>query len=272
MFLSWLKRHRRQRLLAQPFPDHWTEILAHNVYHYELLTEPEQAKLRDDLRILIAEKNWEGCGGLTMTDEIKVTIAAQAALLLVGFEGEYFEMVQSILVYPDAYVAPDQTITKGGVALEGDSHREGEAWYRGPVVLSWVDVLAGGRHKGDGDNLVLHEFAHQLDMQNGCTTDGTPPLATRQQYDRWQEVMTAEFRRLERDCSRGRRTLLDCYGTENIAEFFAVSTECFFEQPTEMLQQHPQLYEVLRDFYNQDPAERVAHPEEPSHNHLRRRK
>jgi MtfA peptidase len=261
MFLSWLRRRRRRRLLSQPFPQTWAEILTRNVYHYADLTEPEQAKLRDDLRVLVAEKNWEGCGGLAMTDEVKVTIAAQAALLLIGFEGEYFDMVQSILVYPDAYVAPDQTITKGGVVLDEESHREGEAWYRGPVILSWADALAGGRHQADGDNLVLHEFAHQLDMQNGRSTHGTPPLATREQYDRWQEVMTAEFRRLERDCNRGRRTLLDCYGTENMAEFFAVSTECFFELPVEMLEHHPQLYDILRDFYRQDPARRAMHSE-----------
>jgi len=119
--------------------------------------------------------------------------------------------------------------------------------------------LAGGRHESDGDNLVLHEFAHQLDMQNGSSVDGTPPLATRQQFDRWQEVMTAEFHRLERDCRRDRQTLLDCYGTEDLAEFFAVSTECFFEQPIEMLRQHPQLYDLLRDFYRQDPAQRLKH-------------
>ncbi|MEO8495142.1 MAG: M90 family metallopeptidase [Planctomycetota bacterium] len=261
MFFSWLKRRRRRRLLARSFPDPWTEILDRNVYHYAGLTEPEQTKLRDDLRILVAEKNWEGCGGLAMTDEIKVTIAAQAALLLIGFAGEYFDMVQSILVYPDAYVAEDQTITKGGVVLDGESHREGEAWYRGPVILSWADALAGGRHESDGDNLVLHEFAHQLDMQNGRSVDGTPPLTTRQQYDRWQEVMTAEFHALEKACRRGRRTLLDCYGTENFAEFFAVSTECFFELPYEMLQQHPRLYEILHDFYRQDPAHRTAQSE-----------
>ena len=258
MFLTWLKRRRRRRLLAQPFPDHWAEMVRRNVYHYAFLTERQQAKLRDDLRILVAEKNWEGCGGLLMTDEIKVTIAAQAALLLIGLEGEYFEMVQSILVYPDAYVAPGQTITRGGVALEGESHREGEAWYRGPVILSWADALAGGRHESDGDNLVLHEFAHQLDMQNGRSIDGTPLLAQRQQYDRWQRVMHAEFDRLQRDCRRGRPTLLDCYGAENIAEFFAVSTECFFERPVEMRQRHPQLYDILRDFYCQDPARRAT--------------
>ncbi len=256
MIFTWLKRRRRQRLRAQPFPDKWSEILRHNVYHFARLADAEQAKLRGDVQVLVAEKNWEGCGGLTMTDEIKVTIAGQAALLVLGFHEQYFDMVQSILVYPDAYAAPGHMMTKGGVVLEGEHHREGEAWYRGPVVLSWSDVLAGGRHGSDSDNLVLHECAHQLDMQNGRVADGIPPLESREQYDRWQRVIHAEFERLQRDCWHGRPTLLDCYGTTNIAEFFAVSTECFFERPQEMRADHPDLYEILRDFCRQDPASR----------------
>lgn len=260
---SWLKRRRRRQLLALAFPDHWAEILNRNVRHYSQLTEAERVKLRDDLRILVAEKSWEGCGGLAVTDEIKVTIAAQAALLTLGFQDEYFDMVLSVLVYPDAYAAPGHTITKGGLVLEGESHREGEAWYRGPVVLSWADALAGGRHQTNGDNLVLHEFAHQLDMQNGRVADGTPPLATREQYDRWRQVMHAEFERLRRDCRRGRPTVLDCYGTTNLGEFFAVGTECFIERPQDMKQEHPDLYDIFRDFYGQDPAARNFFPRRP---------
>jgi Mlc titration factor MtfA (ptsG expression regulator) len=256
MLFTWLKRRRRRRLLDQPFPEEWLEILSRNVFRYARLDESEQAKLREDLRILVAEKHWEGCGGLTMTDEIKVTIAAQASLLLLGFRDEYFHMAPTVLVYPDAYVAPDRTITKGGVVLVGESHREGEAWYRGPIVLSWADALAGGRCQSGSDNLVLHEFAHQLDMQNGRVVDGTPLLVTREQYHRWQEVMSAEFDRLDRDCRRGRPTLLDCYGATDVGEFFAVATECFFERPREMSDRHPRLYETLQDYYRQDPARR----------------
>lgn len=259
MFFSWLRQRSRRRLLARPFPDEWTKILSRNVYHFAHLTEFEQGKLCDALRILVSEKNWEGCGGLSMTDEIKVTIAAQAALLLLGFEDEeYFSKVQSILVYPDAYVAEGHTITKGGVVLEGQSHREGEAWYRGPVILSWADALSGARHQARGSNLVLHEFAHQLDMQNGRVVDGTPPLSTREQYDRWQRVVKEEFERLDRDCCHDRPTLLDCYGSTNIGEFFAVSTECFFERSREMRDVLPLLYAILRDFYRQDPASRAV--------------
>jgi Mlc titration factor MtfA (ptsG expression regulator) len=257
MVLSWIKRRRRGRLVAAPFPEAWKQILLANVYHYARLADSEQAKLHDDLRVLVAEKNWEGCGGLQINDEIKVTIAAQASLLLLGFQDEYFDNVLSILAYPDAYVAPGQTISKGGLVLQGDSGREGEAWYRGPVILSWADALAGGREEHDGDNLVLHEFAHQLDMLGGRVADGTPPMPTRAQHDRWQMVTRAEYDRLVHDCHHGRRVLLDCYGTTDMSEFFAVATECFFERPREMSRLHPQLYAVLRDFYRQDPGSRV---------------
>jgi Mlc titration factor MtfA (ptsG expression regulator) len=252
MLFSWLNRRRRRHLITRPFPDEWLDVLDRNVYHYAHLSEPARATLRDDLRILVAEKTWEGCGGLTMSDEIRVTIAAQAALLLGGFRDEYFDAVQSILVYPDAYIAPDATITRGGVVLEGDSAREGEAWHRGPVVLSWADAQAGGRGEVEG-NLVLHEFAHQLDMRGG-PADGIPPLATRTQHERWQRVMQAELRRLERDCRRGRRTLLDCYGATDMSELFAVATEYFFTAPRDLTRQHRELYTILADFYGQDPA------------------
>jgi Mlc titration factor MtfA (ptsG expression regulator) len=256
MAFSWLKQRRRRRLNAQPFPGVWLETLSRNVHHYARLRESEQAKLRDDLRILVTEKNWEGCGGVEMTDEIKVTVAAQASLLLLGFQDEYFDMVLSILVYPDAYVAPEQTVTEGGVVLEGESDREGEAWYRGPVILSWADALAGGRRLSQGSNLVLHEFAHQLDMQNGRFADGTPRLGTRDQYARWQAVMHAEFDRLNDDCRRGLTPLLDCYGTTDLSEFFAVATERFFERPRQMARLLPRLYSILREYYRQDPAAR----------------
>lgn len=253
---SWLKRRRRHSLLQQPFPAAWEAILQQNLTHYRRLTPEEQRKLRDDARILIAEKNWEGCGGLAITDEIKLTIAAEASRLLLGFQEEYFDHVQSILVYPDAYTAPDQVLTPGGMELRGDEDRAGEAWYRGPVILSWADALAGAKGEREGESVVLHEFAHQLDMQNGHELDGTPWLASREQYRCWTEVLNAELRRLEEDCRRGRPTLLDCYGATDRAEFFAVATECFFQRPRALAARHAELYAQLRSFYRQDPAAR----------------
>ncbi len=256
MLFPWNKKEHRRQLLTQPFPEEWERFLERNVYHDRDLTDRERTKLRDDLRILIHEKNWEGCNGLTITDEIKVTIAALAALLLLGFENRYFDMVQSILVYPDSYVRKGQVMLSHGLLIEGDSHLEGETSYRGPVILSWDDTLRGGRRITGRDNLVLHEFAHQLDMENGRMPDGVPPIESKAQASRWLAVMELEFDKLKRACQRGEATLLDCYGTTNTAEFFAVCTESFFEQPQAIYRHHPDLYEILKEFYNQDPKSR----------------
>ena len=258
MVFGWLKRRGRRKLLAQPFPAAWHGLLQRNVRLYDRLTDAEQAKVRDDLRILVAEKNWEGCGGLLLDDEHRVTIAGQIAVLVLGFVHQYFDRVQSILVYPDAYVAPDETVIEAGIVLEGDSPREGEAWYRGPVVLSWPDVLAGGRGPNAGHNLVFHEFAHQLDMLNGHTVDGIPPLESAERSAHWTRVMSRHYEDLVHDCARGRRGLLDCYGATEMSEFFAVATETFFQRPVPMRERHPQLYKLLRGFYRQDPAKREA--------------
>jgi Mlc titration factor MtfA (ptsG expression regulator) len=254
MVFSWLKRRRRNKLLAEPFPAAWEEILQRNFLDYSLLSSDEQAKLRGDVRIFVAEKNWEGCDGLAMTDEVKLSVAAQACYLLLGLEHDYFPAVLSILVYPTAYAVPERR-HYGGMELVGESSRLGEAWYRGPVILSWDDVLRDGREPGGGHNLVWHEFAHQLDYLDR-QSDGTPPLGSRQQYRQWREVMTAEYRQLIADAQAGRPTLLDKYGTSNEAEFFAVATECFFDLAVELEERHPHLYQLLRDYYRQDPAER----------------
>jgi Mlc titration factor MtfA (ptsG expression regulator) len=255
MLFAWLKRRRRRRLTAEPFPERWLRFLERNVAHYRYLDEREQAKLRDDLRIFRAEKNWEGCGGLTMTDEIAVTISAQACLLVLGLEHDYFQRVQSILVYPRPFGAGEERRGPGGLVTEGGPVRLGEAWYRGPVILAWSDVLEEGRHPHEGHNVVYHEFAHQLDMLDGVI-DGTPPLETPELYRRWREVMTAEYEQLRLASEHGRATLLDQYGTTNEGEFFAVATECFFDRPLALERRHPQLYALLRDYYHQDPAAR----------------
>jgi MtfA peptidase len=238
MLFSWLQRRRRRKILAAPFPAEWNDYLQRNVAHYRYLTPREQARLRDDLRIFVAEKNWEGCGGLAMTDEIKVSIAAQACLLVLGMEHNYFDRVRSVLVYPHGFVDPRESA--------------------GPVILSWSEVRDEGRNPRQGHNVVFHEFAHQLDMLDGVI-NGAPPLPDREQRERWQRVMTAEYRRLLDASAHGRATLLDQYGTTNEGEFFAVATECFFDRPADMERRHPELYDLLRTYYRQDPAARFAH-------------
>lgn len=254
MLFGWLRNRRRKKILAGPFPEEWLAYLERNVAHYPLLSDGEQVQLRDDLRLFIAEKNWEGCGGLTLTDEIKVTVAAQACLLTLNLEGDPYARVRTVLVYPTGYVAPAADVLEGGGVIEGEVERLGEAHYRGPVVLAWDDVLEGGRHR-EGYNLVFHEFAHQLDMLDGAV-NGTPLLADPEQARRWKRVMSAEYHRLVEASDRGRATLLDDYGAESEAEFFAVATECFFDRPTALARRHPELYEILRDYYRQDPAAR----------------
>jgi Mlc titration factor MtfA (ptsG expression regulator) len=257
MFLRWWKRRRRRRYLSQPFPETWNAVLHKNVWQYQGLAEPEQVHVRDYVQIFVAEKHWEGCGGFSITDEVQVTIAAQVGILVLGLPGQFFEPVQSILVYPDAFVAPDTTITRAGVVLEGGSPRTGEAWYRGPIILSWADVVDGGRGPNWGENLVFHEFAHQLDMLNGHIADGVPPMTSPEQYRRWADVMASNYRRLVQACEKGHQTLLDSYGTTSVSEFFAVATETFFQLPRAMQRDYPALYEILRDFYQQDPAART---------------
>ena len=256
MIFPWSKTNHRRELLAQPFPVAWTGYLASNVALYRTLTSREQARLGDIARILVAEKSWEGCGGLALTEEMLVTIAAQAALLVLGFDDEYFPNVETILVYPQGFLVTVRRPGVGGVIAEQTVPYAGEAAQRGPVVISWADALHGGRAPGDGHNVVLHEFAHKLDMRDGAA-DGAPYLRDAAQIETWSRVMSAEYQGLVAATLAGEPALLDAYGTTNAAEFFAVATECFFELPRRMSGEHPELYGVLSGYYRQDPAARA---------------
>ena len=255
MDLFGFKRRRRRKVRARTFPAEWLEVIRRNVPYYARLDADEQAELRGHVLVFLDEKRFEGCGGLEMTDEIRLTIAAQACLLLLNRETDCYPMMESIFVYPDQYDVPERSEHRGPVA--GVSSRQGESWYRGPVVLSWDDSRKGGRDLRDGHNLVLHEFAHQLDSEDGAT-DGAPVLPDRGMVAPWARVLSAEFEQLIEDSSRGRLTVLDEYGTTNPAEFFAVVTEAFFERPVALKTRHPEMYDLLMEFYNQDPAERFG--------------
>ncbi len=253
LFQSWFRNRRRRKLLSEPFPREFEGYLDRNVGHFSKLTAAQQSRLRDDLRVFISEKYWEGCNGLEITDEIQVTVAAMACLLVLELPDGMFDRVETILVYPDDYVAPEKTVGPDGVVREGPSARHGEAWLRGPVILSWSEARAGGQLHNDGRNLVFHEFAHQLDMLSG-SSDGRPPLADAAAERRWQDVMQREQVRLQHELQQGRRTVLDPYGATNAQEFFAVATECFFERPRRLRKRHAELYSLLKDYYRQDPA------------------
>lgn len=245
--LPWYRRAHRKRLLAEPYPEHWNAWLTNNVAQYSQLTDAQRTRLRTDLRILVTEKNWEGCDGLRMTEEIKVTIAAQAALMLVGMEHDYFSQVLSIIVFPSQYeMVREETDQEAKVAL-------GQAFWRGPVLLSWNEVLAEGRDPSAGRNLVIHEFAHQLDFLDG-SVNGVPALRDAKQTHRWSRAMKAQFLRLQRDLRRGRKTFLGEYAATHPTEFFSVLSEKFFTVPRELKHFHPNLHEILVEYYGIDPS------------------
>jgi Mlc titration factor MtfA (ptsG expression regulator) len=249
---GFFKRRRRDRLRSAPFPPRWREVLEANDPTYRLLTESDRRELEAHIQVFLAEKYFEGCGGLELTDEIKLTIAAQACRLLLHRDTDYYPRLITILVYPGAYFASSVEPIGGGVVLHGEQIRLGEAWKSGVVVLSWDEVQADLRDIHDGRNLVLHEFAHLLDMEDG-SADGTPLLESRSQHAAWARVLGDEYERLRRDSVMGRGTVLDKYGATDSAEFFAVATECFFENPAPLRRKHPELYEELKAFYRQDP-------------------
>ena len=254
MFFSWLKNRRRKTLLAEPFPRPWLAWLHGNVRHYQYLERQKQAMMCQIVQVFVAEKTWFGGNGFSVTDEMKVTVAGQAAVLALGMEEPYyFDRVQSVILYEGPYEHPVQWRGPSGVIAERVPVL-GEAWYRGPIVLSWREVLLDGRDASSGRNVVLHEFAHHIDGLDGGV-DGSPPLVGREQHQRWYRVTEMEYRHLVRQARRNEVSLLDHYGASNRAEFFAVATECFFEQPHAMQARHAELYGVLRDFYRQDPAD-----------------
>lgn len=251
MVFGWIRALRRRRLLQQPFPDSWKEILRNNARFVNGLDAASAQRLQRSIRILVAEKHWEGCGGLRIDDEHRVTIAAQIARMTLGFNNEYFPETQSILLYPDAYVATSQEQMGAGIVVESQSGRLGEAWYRGPVILSWQDVLATGRRQNFARNVVVHEFAHQLDMRNGRHPDGIPVIESAPFAELWQSTIAVELENLRTLCRQGVPNVLDCYGATSEAELFAVATEVYFEEPAELQREWPSLYRILSQFYTQ---------------------
>jgi len=234
-------------LNANEFPVAWEIILQQRVPIYLSLLEPDRSELRSYIQWFIGAKRFEGCAGLVVTDEIRVTVAAQACLLLLHRDTPCYERLRSIHVYPGTSLAPGSSVS-------------GESWQLGIVVLTWDSVRRGAADPFDGDNLVLHEFAHQLDQEDG-QSDGIPLLergrASAERfglYTSWARILSAEFEALKRRSKHGRKSVMDSYGSQNPAEFFAVATECFFEKPRQLAKKHAELYAELKQFYRQDPA------------------
>jgi MtfA peptidase len=248
-FIQW----RRNQLQTRPFPPLWQSTLEHSLPQYLRLYPSERKQLQGHIQVFVAEKQFIGCNGLQITEEIKLNIAAVACLLLLNERGKYFPKLRSILVYPTAYWV-DSTVSVGnGVIEEKREARLGESWSRDQVVLDWEQVQQDLNAWEDGRNVVLHEFAHQLDQEDG-KAEGVPILQNNSDYDRWAQVMTEEYQQLCKNVEQGVRTVMDSYGAINPAEFFAVATETFFEKPYPLRQKHPALYEELHRYYQIDPA------------------
>jgi Mlc titration factor MtfA (ptsG expression regulator) len=248
---SFLKRRRRERVRAQPFPAGFEEILLANVPVYRRLPADLRAQLHGHIQVLLAEKHFEGCNGLEMTDEVRVTIAGEAALLILNRDTGYYPDLVTILVYPDIFYA-DVEDHEGHIVSEYKEDRSGESWELGVVILSWKDAVEHASTGRAGYNVTLHEFAHVLDMENGAM-DGMPRLASRTERDAWRAAFTDAYERFER--AGGRRSVVDDYGMGDPSEFFAVVTESFFERPLALRREQPALYDVLARYYCVDPAE-----------------
>lgn len=246
------RRLQRQRIKAQPFPEAWRRILKRRMPYFRALPTDLQLQLKKHIQVFIAEKDFIGCDGLTVTDEMRVTIAAQACLLLLNRPDHYYPKLRSILIYPAAFIVNSTQPDAAGLVSKQRRVLSGESWGQGRVILSWQDTLAGAADPGDGHNVVIHEFAHQLDQENG-SAQGAPVLSRSADYQQWSSVMQQAFEQLQRQLALGQHVLVDPYAATNPAEFFAVLSEVFFEQAEALAQLHPELYQQLSRFYRLDP-------------------
>ncbi|MBK9019781.1 MAG: zinc-dependent peptidase [Sulfuritalea sp.] len=249
---DWWRRRQADRLdIAESL---WGQVESELGFLGHL--EPaERVQLRVLARQFVAEKQWSGAQGLQLTPRIQLTIALQACLPILKLGLDWYEGWVGIVVYPGDFLIPRRMVDEDGVVHEYDDEVMGEAWYGGPVLLSWFDDAADAR----GINVVIHEFAHKLDMRSG-DADGVPPLHEGMSRRRWIEVMSRAFDDFQERVDHGEETLLDPYGAEWPAEFFAVASEAFFENPRLLWDEYPEVYEQLRLFYRQDPGVQRAVP------------
>ena len=260
ILLGWLayfslrlwRRSQRARLRRQDLPERFVAILERDVPLYRRMPNDLRKALRGYVNVFLADKEFIGCDGLEITDEMRLVIAGNACVLLLNRGVDYFAGFRSVLVYPGSYLAPQRQV-EGGIVTEAVSTRAGESWHAGPVVLSWSDVRKGIERPDDGHNVVLHEFAHKLDEENG-NVDGLPVLREAADYAEWTRVLTREFADLAERVHQRSNRVLDSYGATSPPEFFAVATEAFFERGTLMQQRLPALYEQFRRFFGVDPA------------------
>lgn len=245
---------RRRRVKAAPFPAQWRDILRRRMPAFARLPADVQLRLKKLAQVLLAEKPFIGCAGLQVTDEMRVLVSVQAALLLLRLGPDGFAELRQVLIYPGPFVVDRSQPDATGLVHEHRRALSGESWQQGQVILSWADVLAGAADPHDGHNVVLHEFAHQIDQAHG-RANGAPWLPGHARRERWARTMGAEFEALRQQLARGEDTLLDPYGASEPAEFFAVSSEVFFERPQQLADKHPALFAELQGLFGVDPRQ-----------------
>jgi Mlc titration factor MtfA (ptsG expression regulator) len=236
-------KRRRRNIQQKPFPLQWEEILKRHFPQFHKLPLALREDLKNKIKVFLHEKGFHGCQDLEVTETMKVLIAAQACLLLLNRETDYFPRLVTVIVYPSAYVSK----SSGGPVF-------GESWNSGELVLAWDSSVHGAANMFDGKNVVYHEFAHQLDQEDGVA-DGAPILEHRSAYISWAAILGKEYAKLIRKKKRHRKTVLRKYGATHPAEFFAVATEAFFEKPRQLDKRHPELYQELKNYYKVDPLE-----------------
>ena len=250
--LRHLPGQPRVRFRREPIPPAWRDIVARNVPLAARLPERERERLLRLAQVFLHDKPMEGVG-LELTDEIRVTVAAQACLLLLNLDYPCYPTLRRVLVYPGVFQPRRVDMPRFGEVHQEPRPTLGEAWTSGVVVLSWDSSLVGSLNPAEGQNVVLHEFAHVLDGENGAM-DGQPLLEHASAYRTWGYVFRALYERQVEAVLEGGEAPLHPYGAANPAEFFAVATEAFFTRPADLRARLPELYEELRKFYRQDPA------------------
>ena len=249
------RRERRSELMDKGLSLRERVILEKALPWTRKLPVDLQVRLGGTMRVFLDEKTFEACGELEeVSEEMRLVIAAQACLLIVNRPGDYYRQLHTILVYPTSFIAPANDSIADSVEVIEMEERLGESSEEGTVVLAWDSVLRGGYNHEDGLNVVMHEFAHQLDQENGAA-DGAPILERAADYQSWSRVFHAAYGRHVEECAHDEESVLDDYGAEHPAEFFAVATETFFERPDALAGEYAELFDALKAFYNLDPRE-----------------
>jgi Mlc titration factor MtfA (ptsG expression regulator) len=266
-FFAWLgwnrwRRYRRQQRFEQPLPAAAIALLERNVPLYSRLPEALKPKLHGHIQVFLASMDFMGFHGQEIDDEVRLTIAGNACMLLLNRDGQFYENFSSVYVYPSTFVSEEEDFD-GVVSSVRREHRLGESWMRGPVIFAWDSVLHGAVDARDGHNVVLHEFAHKIDDMDGVV-DGAPGLRGAKAARRWAETMKRAYDAHVDRVERGLPTVIDPYGATDPAEFFAVLTETFYEEPRDLAEHHPDLYAEMQRCYGVDPLSWVLEAEAPA--------